>query len=211
MKKILQDQLHKVREERGLSAASPFAYIWLVVRLLQLVRAWLRAKWTLSKVDHLGRLVVAKGKLQMRQEGYASIGNKVRIWSTIFPAQFYVAPQAKLSVGDDCFLNGCLIAAHEQISIGHRAYIAPKVQIADSFAFGMQDARSSQQTAPITIGDDVWIATRAIILPGVHIGNGAVVGVGAVVNTDVPDYAVVGGIPAKIIRYLDNQQSTSNG
>lgn len=211
MKKILQDQLQKVREERGLSASSPLAYIWLVVRLLQLIRAWLRAKWTLGGVDRLGRLVVAKGKLQIRQEGYASIGDKVRIWSTISPTQFYVAPNASLTVGNDCFLNGCLIAAHEAVSIGRSAYIAPKVQIADSYAFGMQDATQDKQTAPITIGDDVWIATRAIILPGVNIGNGAVVGVGAVVSADVPDYAVVAGVPAKVIRYLNKKQILTNG
>jgi maltose O-acetyltransferase len=53
----------------------------------------------------------------------------------------------------------------------------------------------------IIIGDDVWIGTRAIILPGVKIGNGVIVGAGAVVTKDVPDYAVVGGVPAKLIRY----------
>ena len=53
----------------------------------------------------------------------------------------------------------------------------------------------------ILIGNDVWIGTRAIILDGVSIGNGAIVGAGAVVTKDVPAYAVVGGIPAKVLRY----------
>lgn len=51
------------------------------------------------------------------------------------------------------------------------------------------------------IGNDVWIGSRAIILQGVHIGTGAVVGVGAVVTKEVPSYAVVAGCPAKIIKY----------
>ncbi len=54
---------------------------------------------------------------------------------------------------------------------------------------------------PVEIGDDVWIGTRVIILPGVKIGSGAIVGAGAVVTKNIPDYAIVGGNPAKIIKY----------
>ena len=54
---------------------------------------------------------------------------------------------------------------------------------------------------PVVIGDDVWIAARAIILPGVTIGKGSIIGAGAVVTKDVPEYAVVGGNPARVIRY----------
>lgn len=53
---------------------------------------------------------------------------------------------------------------------------------------------------PVTIGNDVWIGSNAVILHGVRIGNGAVVAAGAVVTKDVPDFAVVGGVPAKLIR-----------
>lgn len=51
------------------------------------------------------------------------------------------------------------------------------------------------------IGHDVWIGRKAIIMPGVKVGNGAIVGAGAVVTKDVPDYAIVAGVPAKIIKY----------
>lgn len=53
---------------------------------------------------------------------------------------------------------------------------------------------------PVYIGDDVWIGTRVIILPGVKIGNGAIVAAGAVVTKDVPDFAIVGGCPARVIK-----------
>jgi acetyltransferase-like isoleucine patch superfamily enzyme len=58
-----------------------------------------------------------------------------------------------------------------------------------------------EEFAQIQIGNDVWIGARAIILGGVTIGDGAIVGAGAVVTKDVPAYAVVGGVPAKILRY----------
>lgn len=54
---------------------------------------------------------------------------------------------------------------------------------------------------PVVIGNDVWIGANVIILPGVHIGDGAVIAAGAVVTKDVDDYAIVGGVPAKVIRY----------
>lgn len=57
------------------------------------------------------------------------------------------------------------------------------------------------EVVPVVIGDDVWLGARVIILPGVKIGTGVVVGAGAVVSRDIPDYAVVVGNPAKIVKY----------
>lgn len=54
---------------------------------------------------------------------------------------------------------------------------------------------------PVVIGNDVWIGAHVIILPGIHIGDGAVLAAGSCVTRDVPDYAVVGGVPAKLIKY----------
>ena len=69
-----------------------------------------------------------------------------------------------------------------------------------------------EEYLPVNIGHDVWIGTRAIIMDGVNVGNGAVIAAGAVVTKDVPPYAIVGGVPAKIIKYrferdlVDEQQ-----
>lgn len=54
---------------------------------------------------------------------------------------------------------------------------------------------------PVIVSDDVWIGSRVTILPGVKVGKGAVIGAGAVVTKNVPDYAVVGGVPAQVIKY----------
>ena len=57
-----------------------------------------------------------------------------------------------------------------------------------------------QEERPVVIGDDVWIGDRVIIMPGVHIGNGSIIGAGAIVTHDVHPYAIVAGVPAKVIR-----------
>ena len=54
--------------------------------------------------------------------------------------------------------------------------------------------------SPVAIGDDVWLGTRAIILPGVSLGSHCIVGAGAVVTKSFPDYAIVAGVPARILR-----------
>ena len=61
--------------------------------------------------------------------------------------------------------------------------------------------QGSKEIKPVVIGNDVWIGLRSVIMPGVKIGNHVIVGAGSVVTKDIPDYAVVGGAPAKIIRY----------
>ena len=58
-----------------------------------------------------------------------------------------------------------------------------------------------QSKGDIVVADDVWIGNRAMIMSGVHIGQGAVIAAGAVVTKDVPPYAVVGGVPACVIKY----------
>lgn len=63
-----------------------------------------------------------------------------------------------------------------------------------------------RKNRPIVIGNDVWIGANVIILPGVHVGNGAVLSAGSVVVHDVEPYAIVGGIPAKVIRYRYNKE-----
>lgn len=59
---------------------------------------------------------------------------------------------------------------------------------------------------PVVIGNDVWIGANVVILPGVHIGNGAVIAAGAVVSHDVEPYAIVGGVPAKLIKYRYSEE-----
>ena len=69
--------------------------------------------------------------------------------------------------------------------------------------------RDFQEYKPITIGSDVWIGARVIVLDGVTVGHGAVLAAGAVVTKDVPPYAIVGGVPAKVISYRYQEDTRS--
>lgn len=64
---------------------------------------------------------------------------------------------------------------------------------------------------PVEIGEDCWVGVRVTILPGVTIGKGCILAAGAVVTKDVPPFHLVGGIPAKVIRYLGNPEEASRG
>ena len=65
------------------------------------------------------------------------------------------------------------------------------------------------ESPPVTIGHDVWVGTHAIIMGGLTIGDGAVVAAGAVVTNDVPPYAIVGGVPARLIKYRFSPETVS--
>jgi len=96
-------------------------------------------------------------------------------------------------IGENCFLDG-----RANLIIGNNVDIASDVMIWNS-EHDVHSNDFSARSADILIGDYVFIGPRAIILPGVKIGQGAVVAAGAVVSKDVPDMMIVGGVPAKEI------------
>lgn len=96
-------------------------------------------------------------------------------------------------VGSNCFLDG-----RSKLTIGKQVDIASDVMIYNS-EHDLESTNFKAIEEPVTIGDYVFIGPRVIILPGVTIGNGAVIAAGAVVTKDVPEKAIVGGVPAKVI------------
>lgn len=103
-----------------------------------------------------------------------------------------------LSIGDFSTLGRVEIALHDKVNIGKCVCINDGVVIL-SASHDVLDPLWRHKKAPIFIGDYAWIATNAIILPGVSIGKGAIVGAGAVVSKNVNDYTIVIGNPAKEI------------
>ena len=106
-------------------------------------------------------------------------------------------------VGAGTFINaGCRFQDQGGIYIGERALIGHNAVIA-TLNHNMDPARRANLLpAPVRIGDDAWLGANVTVLPGVTIGNGAVIAAGAVVSRDVEENTVVGGVPARLLRRL---------
>jgi len=106
---------------------------------------------------------------------------------------------ATIRIGNGTYLNrNTEIVAARRVEIGRECKIARDVIIMDTDQHALPN--SDLGFAPVRIGDEVWIGARAIILKGVTIGDHAVIGAGSVVTRDVPSHAIVGGVPARILR-----------
>lgn len=112
----------------------------------------------------------------------------------------------RIVIGDRVALGSrCHVWAgpgHAQVRIGNDVLFGPEVLVtAASYRYndGSPVTQQAMNEADVVIGDDVWLATRAVVLPGARIGRGAIVAAGAVVRGEVPDYAIVAGSPAKVV------------
>lgn len=109
------------------------------------------------------------------------------------------------TLGDNCFINvNCKLMDSGYITIGNNVFIAPNVSIiTEEHAMDVEQRIAGlEYTHPVTIGDNVWICTGAIILPGVTIGADCVIGAGSVVTKDIPPKSLAVGNPCRVIRAL---------
>lgn len=120
-----------------------------------------------------------------------------------------VVDQARITIGAFTFIGrGTEIDVSAEVLIGSHVLIAPGVFITDHAHNFDADTRIDEQgcsSAPVVIEDDVWLGAGCMVLPGVHIGHGAIVGAGAVVTNDVPVMAIMVGVPARVIRYREER------
>lgn len=119
---------------------------------------------------------------------------------------------AGVNIGSDTIINegftlACDIGYESNLSIGNRVALGPNVIIVLTSHPNNSNLRKLKKNNPsmevfgaITICDDVWIGAGAVILPNVTIGNGSIIGAGAVVNKDVDPFTIVAGVPAKKIK-----------
>ncbi|KMK95201.1 DapH/DapD/GlmU-related protein [Rossellomorea marisflavi] len=119
---------------------------------------------------------------------------------------FYTDFGKNISIGKDVFFNtGCSFQDRGGIHIGDGSLIGMNVNIA-TLNHGLDmKTRNTTYASPVTIGKSVWIGSGATILPGVTIGDRAVVAAGAVVTKDVPEGTVVAGVPAKVVKTIEEE------
>jgi acetyltransferase-like isoleucine patch superfamily enzyme len=134
------------------------------------------------------------------------IGTTISDTTTVF-APFYTNFGKFISIGKNVFINhACSFLDMGGITIEDGVLIGPRVNLVTENHPLHPDERSALLTKPIRIRQKAWIGAGATILPGVTVGENAVVAAGAVVTRDVPDNAIVGGVPAKIIRSISAEK-----
>ncbi|SDQ85635.1 maltose O-acetyltransferase [Pseudovibrio sp. Tun.PSC04-5.I4] len=123
--------------------------------------------------------------------------------TTLIEAPFHCAYGINIHFGERVFLNaGCTILDTAAVHIGAQTMLGPNVQIycAQHHKDPVKRIAGLEIAKPVTIGERVWIGGSAILMPGVTIGDEAIVGAGSVVTRDVPAGATVVGNPAKILK-----------
>ena len=171
-------------------------YAGLLVRL-----GWLKLRWRGRLVTD-GMAFVAPGvTLEIRPGARLHLGR----WSWVGHGTKIRVHEGEVSVGAKTVLGQeCTISAFQHVAIGRECILADRVMLID-FDHGVVDVeRPIRQQGiykrDVDVGHNVWIGYGACVLRGVRVGDNAIVGAGAVVTKEVPENAVVAGIPAKVIR-----------
>jgi acetyltransferase-like isoleucine patch superfamily enzyme len=145
--------------------------------------------------------------------------------STYGGTMFDVGSQGRVTLGNYALVNGARIICDAEIEIGDYTLISWNVVLMDTYRLPFDPIERQRQlervsgrlprcidaqvlAQPIRIGRNVWIGFDVCVLPGVTIGEGAIVGARSVVTQDVPPYSVVAGNPARLIKYLEIQDNT---
>ena len=162
-----------------------------VIRAVGLAAGFARARVALRRAK-LGRRVYVGGWMHAVCDGEVTVGDLTSFFGGMVASELICHPGAALSIGAGSVFNyGVSIEATRRVTVGARCKVGSMVRIADA---------DGAQTAPIVIGDDVWIAHGAVLLPGATIGDGSVVSAGSVVSGPIPAGSLAVGNPARAVR-----------
>lgn len=168
---------------------------------------------------YVGKLVVIQPKFQILNPQYVSIGDscylgpdcRIEAWDKYEGVEY----RPQISLGRDVRINStCHIGAIRRITIGDECLLGSHVLITDHShgeclfeeAHIHPSSRKLYSKGEVSIGARTWIGENAIILPGVHVGESAVIGAGAVVTKDIPSFCVAAGNPARIVKYMKAEE-----
>jgi acetyltransferase-like isoleucine patch superfamily enzyme len=178
-------------------------YVPLIARWM-----WLKLRWR-GRFQTDGLCFVCPGvKLEIGKNATVTLGR----WAWLGHGCKVRAHEGQVSIGAKSVLGQeCTISAYQSVSIGRECIIADRVMMID-FDHGVVEVERPIRMQGIykrdvSVGHNVWIGYGACLLRGVNVGDNAVIGTSAVVTTDVPSNAVVGGIPAKLIRMRDKPKT----
>lgn len=157
------------------------------------------AKIVLNGVLRLGANDVKKGlhPSSIRLDANSRIETNGR-FTIMYNADIVLFKGSVLLLGNESFINSnCIIRCHKRISIGDQCAISHDFTVMDSNA---HELNGECQHKEVVIGNHVWVGSRVTILPGVHVGDGAIIAAGSVVTKDVAEHTLVGGNPARVLK-----------
>ncbi|WP_129990606.1 CatB-related O-acetyltransferase [Rahnella sp. CFA14(1/10)] len=174
-----------------------------------------------SKIQEMGdQIINLKAESALREKRLISDGRVLGV-DTIIGTNTYLGEFAAVhnhcTIGKHNYLNlWVTVYSHTKIgnycSFARFANIAPDEHPTDwlsthVFQYDPPANKTFNRRSETVIGSDVWVGASAIVMQGLKIGHGSIIGAGAVVTKDVPPFAIVGGVPAKIIRYRFNDET----
>lgn len=189
--------------------------LWERARDLQRwVTSTIGASIWLRGCTHVGSKTRTFWRPHVENRGRIVIGSRVRLNSNWAPVELVTGPAGVIEIGDGVFINyGTLISAHTRVRIGQNVMVGNYAIISDTEIPGIGDPPGAplMEARAVDIGNNAWLAARVTVLPGSHIGAGAVIAAGSVVSGDIPAGAVAGGIPARILRAVATEDSSGSG
>ena len=163
-------------------------------------RIYFTARLT-AEIDDMDYSVQCDGRVHVSGTANIKLEKRCRLGMDV---ELRTAEGGRIQIGEDTRLNrGCTLTSYAQISIGDFTIIGEYVSIRDA-NHGLQRGEPMRYQPhtfeKIHIGRDVWIGRGSCILPGVTIGEGAVIGANSVVTRDVPEFAIAAGVPARVVK-----------
>jgi acetyltransferase-like isoleucine patch superfamily enzyme len=154
---------------------------------------------------------VCNWRLQIQGPGRVIFGPNVNAWAHKEPNVLITyGPDVVIQIGENTRLNGAGLMAARGITVGRDCILGSAVVVDTDFHSIDLDRRTNPnakvRSAPITIGNNVWLAGQTAVLKGVSIGDNSIVGFRGVVTSDLPANVIAAGNPARVVKHLDGQE-----
>jgi acetyltransferase-like isoleucine patch superfamily enzyme len=201
---------HALRNQ--LPYAISLAWQWLLPLLCAPIM-WLRCWWWQVPVGAgarwYGLMQVRRHPSAQIQLGARCVFRSVRSANPLLragPVGLYANKGSRIIIGTDCGFSGATLVAQQHIELGQRVLVGANVLICDGdhhpLAADLRASGAPGPSAPVVIGDDVWLGMNVVVIKGVRIGAGAVIAANAVVCADIPAGAIAAGVPARVVGHV---------
>lgn len=172
----------------------------------------LASAWTTFKFRFLkrciGKKTIVRNKTMIRNSANVRIGDHCILQDFIY---IRAGDRGRVTIGNHCMINSfCRFFGHGSIEIGEHCQLGPGTTITTT-EHDYRDPKLAEIFRKVTVGKRVWTGSNVTVLPGVTIGDNTIVGAGGVVKQDLPPNCIAAGVPARVIKLLEEEQTDRAG